>query len=48
MTVDNIRAQDPSKSRQALAGEAKTLLAEEEAEERHEQQPSFCCHVTGT
>ena len=35
--VDSIRAQHPSKSRQGVAGMAKRLLVEEEAEERHEQ-----------
>jgi hypothetical protein len=35
--VNSIRAQHPSKSRQGVAGMAKRLLVEEEAEERHEQ-----------
>ena len=35
--VDSIRAQHPSKRRQGVAGMAKRLLVEEEAEERHEQ-----------
>ena len=34
--VDEIRAQDPSRKRQALAGAAKSLLAEEDTEGRHE------------
>ena len=34
--VDEIRAQDPSRKRQALAGAAKSLLAEEDVEGRHE------------
>ena len=35
--VNSIRAQHPSKCRQGVAGMAKRLLVEEEAEERHEQ-----------
>ena len=34
--VNDIRALDPSKSRQALAKNVKSLLEEEDAEQRHE------------
>ena len=33
--VDNIQSEDPSQSRRAIAGAAKNLLSEEDAEQRH-------------
>ena len=37
MLVENIISEDPSQSRWALTGAAKTLLAEDEVSERHQQ-----------
>ena len=43
--VDEIRAQDPSRKRQALAAAAKSFLAEEDADGRHEHLCSL--HTQG-